>query len=142
MLGRRRWPEVAHVDLLAPARRVWSAVLGDCRLSTLERDVLGIVREEDVPGWEIPARFFAYLRDRQPRRLQPVFAHNRDDVLSLVALLGWFTETLVGELPGLAPRSWRASAASGSGWMPGAAPPITMRRSTPALAAPSPTGCD
>jgi uncharacterized protein YprB with RNaseH-like and TPR domain len=103
VLGRRRWPEVAHVDLLAPARRVWSAVLSDCRLSTLERDVLGIVREEDVPGWEIPARFFAYLRDRQPRRLQPVFAHNRDDVLSLVALLGWFTETLVGELPGLGP---------------------------------------
>ena len=99
MLGRRRWPEVAHVDLLAPARRVWSAALGDCRLSTLERDVWAIVREDDVPGWEIPARFFAYLRDRQPGRLRPVFAHNRDDVLSLVALLGWFTETLVGERP-------------------------------------------
>jgi hypothetical protein len=103
VLGRRRWPEIAHVDLLAPARRVWSAVLDDCRLSTLERDVLGIVREEDVAGWEIPTRFFAYLRDRQPRRLQPVFAHNRDDILSLVALLGWFTGALVEELPDLGP---------------------------------------
>ena len=102
VLGRRRWPDVAHIDLLAPARRVWSAALGDCRLSTLERDVLGVVREDDVPGWEIPARFFAYLRDRQPGRLRPVFAHNRDDVLSLVALLGWFTEAMVGE-PRLGP---------------------------------------
>jgi len=103
VLGRRSWPDLAHVDLMAPARRVWSGALGDCRLSTLERAVLGVVRQEDVAGWEIPSRFFAYLRDRQPARLRPVFAHNRDDVLSVVALLGWFTGTLVGEPSELGP---------------------------------------
>jgi hypothetical protein len=103
VLGRRRWPDLVHVDLLAPARRVWSGALGDCRLPTLERDVLGVLREDDVPGWEIPSRFFAYLRDRQAGRLQPIFAHNRDDVLSLVALLGWFTQALAAEPPRLGP---------------------------------------
>jgi uncharacterized protein YprB with RNaseH-like and TPR domain len=103
VLARRPWPEVVHLDLLAPARRVWSPGLGDCRLSTLEREVLGVIRDGDVPGWEIPARFFAYLRDRQPGRLRAVFAHNRDDVLSLVALLGWFVGALADDPTPLGP---------------------------------------
>lgn len=101
VLGRRRWPQLVHVDLLAPARRVWSAALSDCRLPTLERDVLELARTDDVPGWEIPSRFFAYLRDRAAGRLRPVFAHNLDDVLSLVVLLGWFAKALGGDAPRL-----------------------------------------
>jgi uncharacterized protein YprB with RNaseH-like and TPR domain len=96
VLNRRRWPEPIHLDLLGPARRVWSAALSDCRLSTLERHVLGLARAEDIPGGEIPSRFFAYLRDREGSRLRAVFAHNADDVLSLVALLGWFAQALQG----------------------------------------------
>lgn len=103
VLARHPWPDVAHLDLLGPARRVWSAALGDCRLSTLERGVLGVAREGDVGGWEIPGRFFAYLRDRQPGRLRAVFAHNRDDVLSLVALLGWFAAAMADDPPPLDP---------------------------------------
>lgn len=94
ILARRRWPELAHVDLLGPSRRLWAPALADCRLGTLEREVLGVVREDDVPGWEIPSRFFAYLRQRNAAPLVPVLAHNRHDVLSLVALLGWFVEAL------------------------------------------------
>jgi uncharacterized protein len=101
ILARRPWPKIVNVDLLAPARRVWSATLEDCRLPTLEREVLGLERANDVPGWEIPARFFAYLRDREAGRLRPVFAHNADDVFSLVALLGWLARALRGEAPRL-----------------------------------------
>jgi hypothetical protein len=97
ILDRRRWPKIVHVDLLAPARRVWSATLADCRLPTLEREVLGLERANDVSGWEIPARFFAYLRDREAVRLCPVFAHNADDILSMVALLGWWARALEGD---------------------------------------------
>jgi len=97
ILERRRWPKILHVDLLAPARRVWSATLADCRLPTLEREVLGLERANDVSGWEIPARFFAYLRDREAVRLRPVFAHNADDILSMVALLGWWARALEGD---------------------------------------------
>jgi uncharacterized protein YprB with RNaseH-like and TPR domain len=93
VLGRRSWPTaVAHLDLLRPARRVWAASLLDCRLTTLERDVLGLVRSDDVPGALIPALYFDFLRCRRAGPLARVFAHNRDDVLSLAALLGWFAD--------------------------------------------------
>jgi uncharacterized protein YprB with RNaseH-like and TPR domain len=51
VLGRRRFPgDVFHVDLLGPARRLWSARLADCRLGTVEQDVLGFLRDDDLPG--------------------------------------------------------------------------------------------
>jgi uncharacterized protein YprB with RNaseH-like and TPR domain len=92
VLARRRWPGlVGHVDLLRAARRIWSSRFQDCRLSTLEREVLGLEREEDVPGALIPALYFDFLRYRRAAPLARVFAHNRADVLSLAALLGWLT---------------------------------------------------
>lgn len=98
ILARRRWPPgLAHLDLLRPSRRVWSARFADCRLATLEREVLGLVREDDVPGAVIPGLYFEFLRSRRAAPLARVFAHNRDDVLSLVALLGWFGRALLGD---------------------------------------------
>jgi uncharacterized protein len=98
ILSRRPWrDDVAHVDLLRPARRVWRAFLEDCRLETLEREVLGVERGDDVPGALIPTLYFDFLRRRNPARLGPVFSHNRADVLSLVALLAWFGRALAGD---------------------------------------------
>jgi uncharacterized protein YprB with RNaseH-like and TPR domain len=95
VLARRRWPgAIPHVDLLPPARRVWSFRLEDCRLSTLEREVLGLSRAEDVPAPMIPLIYFDFVRHRRAAPLARVFAHNRDDVLSLAALLGWFGRAL------------------------------------------------
>ncbi|MGH7388495.1 MAG: ribonuclease H-like domain-containing protein [Candidatus Rokuibacteriota bacterium] len=104
LMARRRWPAlIAHVDLLRPARRVWSARFDDCRLATLEREVLGLLREDDVPGFMIPALYFDWLRYRRAAPLARVFRHNRDDVLSLAALLGWFTDALDGGAAALTP---------------------------------------
>ncbi len=95
VLARRRWPEhLPHLDLLRPSRRVWTARFADCRLLTLEREVLGLEREDDVPGALIPALYFDFLRSRRAAPLVRVFAHNRDDILSLVALLAWFGAAL------------------------------------------------
>lgn len=95
VLARRRWPGLlGHVDLLRSARRIWSSRFEDCRLSTLEREVLGLVREDDVPGALIPALYFDFLRSRRAAPLARVFVHNRADVLSLAALLGWLTRAI------------------------------------------------
>jgi uncharacterized protein YprB with RNaseH-like and TPR domain len=95
VLARRRWPAaLGHLDLLRPARRVWTGCLADCRLATLERAVLGLEREDDVPGPMIPLLYFDYLRSRRAAPLRRVFEHNRHDVLSLVALVGWFGRAL------------------------------------------------
>lgn len=90
VLSRRRWPaDLWHLDLLRPARRLWASRLPDCRLVTLEAEVLGWARQGDVPGSLIPALYFEYLRRRHPGALPRVFDHNRQDILSLVALTGW-----------------------------------------------------
>src|SRR5205809_706479 len=65
VLARRRWPAtLPHLDLLRPSRRVWTGCFDDCRLGTLERDVLGLAREEDVPGALIPSLYFDWVRLR------------------------------------------------------------------------------
>src|SRR5205823_4883325 len=77
VLARRRWPAtLPHLDLLRPSRRVWTGCFDDCRLGTLERDVLGLSREEDVPGALIPSLYFDWLRRRRAGPLARVFAHN------------------------------------------------------------------
>lgn len=98
VLARRRWPDLWHLDLLRPARRVWGACFPDCRLATLESGVLGLSREDDIPGALIPALYFDYLRRRHPGALPRVFSHNRLDVLSLVALTARLARAL--EAPG------------------------------------------
>ena len=40
----------------------------------------------DVPGFEIPSRFFRFLRSGDPRPLEPVLEHNRLDLVSLAAV--------------------------------------------------------
>jgi hypothetical protein len=104
VLARRRWRvSLPHVDLLRPARRVWTWAFPDCRLATLERDALGVERDDDVPGAMIPVLYFQYLRTKQARPLARVFRHNRDDVVALAALLGWFARALDGDPPWLTP---------------------------------------
>ena len=87
--------EVPHFDMLHPARRLWSTrPAGDagasagCRLTTLERDVLGYRRVGDVAGFEVPGRYFQFLRTGDPRPLEPVLEHNRLDLVSLAAVTG------------------------------------------------------
>jgi uncharacterized protein YprB with RNaseH-like and TPR domain len=83
-----------HVDLLHPARRLLSHRLADRRLGSLEAAVLGFEREGDIPGSEIPRRYFDWLRRRDGRLMADVFEHNRLDILSLAALAAHLTELI------------------------------------------------
>lgn len=76
-----------HVDLLYPTRRRYRGVFENCRLATIERQVLRIVREDDLPGSEAPAAWLSYLRGGSAQTLRRVLAHNHQDVISLSRLL-------------------------------------------------------
>ena len=76
-----------HFDLLYPARRLWKRRLENCSLSTVERDILGVIRDDDVPGHLIPEIYFRYLRTKNARAIKQVFEHNLQDIISLVALV-------------------------------------------------------
>lgn len=76
-----------HWDLLPTARRIWRRRLPSRALMALEEAVLGLGRSpEDVPGSEIPSRYWSYLQTRRLEALEGVFIHNRQDVLSMVVL--------------------------------------------------------
>jgi|LDZT01.1.fsa_nt_gi hypothetical protein len=75
-----------HLDLLFPARRLWKRRLRDCSLSNIERRILNISRNEDIPGYLIPHVYFRYLQDKDARSLKPIFSHNLQDIISLVIL--------------------------------------------------------
>jgi uncharacterized protein len=76
-----------HVDLLHPARRFWGQEReAGCSLSVLERHVLGVLRAGDVAGFDIPARYFQFVRSGDARPLIGILDHNRLDLLSLAGL--------------------------------------------------------
>jgi uncharacterized protein YprB with RNaseH-like and TPR domain len=81
-------PQAAHLDFLFFARRLWRAAVGDCSLTKVERAILGRVRPLDIPSEEVPLYYHAFLKSGNPQFLWPILAHNREDVVSLVALLG------------------------------------------------------
>lgn len=86
--------DLPHVDLLHASRRLLSHRLADRRLGSLESEILGFHREGDVPGYEIPQRYFDWLRQRDGRLMADVFEHNRLDILSMAALLAHLIETI------------------------------------------------
>ncbi|RFA29330.1 hypothetical protein CAI21_09665 [Alkalilimnicola ehrlichii] len=78
--------DLAHLDLLHPVRRLFGARWPDCRLSTVERELLGVQREDDLPGAEAPWAWKDYLAGRPQHALPRVLKHNELDILSLVVL--------------------------------------------------------
>jgi hypothetical protein len=87
-LARSQPPgHAGHLDLLPIVRRVFRHRMEDARLGTVESELLGVRRHADVAGWEIPERYFTFLRDGEPSPLIDVVRHNDEDVRSLARLL-------------------------------------------------------
>ena len=83
-----------HFDMLHPARRLWGrrglgedAEPASCTLTSLERQVLGFHRIGDVPGFEIPTRYFHFLRTGEAAVISGILDHNRHDLLSTAAVM-------------------------------------------------------
>ena len=88
-LARQRCPitPLDHVDLLFPTRRRYRGTWENCRLATIERQLLQVIREDDLPGSEAPAAWLNYLRGGSAVNLRRVAEHNRQDVVTLSLLM-------------------------------------------------------
>jgi len=80
--------EMPNFDLLYPSRRIWKGAYENCRLVTLESQLLGIERTDDIPSEWIPSLYFDYIQTGDATKIHPVFYHNQMDILSMVALAG------------------------------------------------------
>jgi len=85
---RESLEERPHLDLITMARRLWYRPLGGYSLALLEQTVLAVDRYLDIPGWLIPSLYVQYLRTGDRTEVEPVFAHNTQDLLSLLTLHG------------------------------------------------------
>jgi len=87
-----KWRELDQLDLLAPSRRTWKLRLGSCRLARIEEYILGQGREGDLPGSEVPKRYFSFLKSGDMTLLQDIIDHNRQDIYTLGTLLAHLCE--------------------------------------------------
>lgn len=84
---RHRWRTLENLDLLHPAWRTWKLRLGSCRLSRIEELILGTGRVDDLPGSEVPERYFQFLKTGDMTLLEDIVRHNRQDIATLATLL-------------------------------------------------------
>lgn len=88
--------KIPHFDVLHFSRRRWKGQLPSLRLAALEREILNISREDDVPGQMVPEFYEKYLRSGNPGPLIPIVEHNRQDVVSLARLFSYLLEEAHG----------------------------------------------
>ena len=77
---------IPHYDMLHFSRQRWKDRVPSFRLSVLEKEILGVLREDDIPGQMVPEFYETYLRTGNCGPLVPIVEHNRQDVLSLALL--------------------------------------------------------
>ncbi len=85
--SRSPFDRLDHIDLLHVARQIWGYQLADCRLQTIEKEVLRFYRSDDLPGHAVPQAYFKFLRGEGADPLYRVFEHNADDILTLGIVL-------------------------------------------------------
>ncbi|PLS16307.1 hypothetical protein CVD28_17705 [Bacillus sp. M6-12] len=81
-----RLPEFGHFDLYHASRRLWKNKLEKVKLSAVEKDILGVHRENDIPGFLAPMIYFDFVERKDPEILFGIMKHNEIDVLSLITL--------------------------------------------------------
>lgn len=94
-----------HLDLLHVAKRVHRSpdVPRSIKLQQLEIDLLGLERVGDIPGADIGAAYWHWLRTGQDEVMTSVVDHNAWDVYAMAALVGLYGRRLDTELePGSA----------------------------------------
>ncbi len=79
--------EGRHLDLLHVARRLWGDRLDSCSLASLEENILGHSRPDDIPGSLIPGIYLKYLETGETGDMVRVIKHNEWDILAMAALL-------------------------------------------------------
>ncbi|USK32267.1 ribonuclease H-like domain-containing protein [Bacillus sp. F19] len=79
-------PAFGHFDLFHAARRLWKSSLESVKLSIVEKEILGIEREHDVPGYLAPMLYFTFVQSQDPDHIEGVMIHNEIDILSLITL--------------------------------------------------------
>ena len=75
-----------HHDALPLSRYEWKKKLPNCKLGTLEKHILGIERDDDVPSRSVPDFYRTYVHQKNVGPLVPIIGHNRQDLVTLARI--------------------------------------------------------
>jgi uncharacterized protein YprB with RNaseH-like and TPR domain len=89
-------PAFGHFDLLHAAKRLWKHKLERLKLAVVEKEVLGVERIDDIPGYLAPMIYFDFVESKQPDGMIGILKHNETDILSLITLYTHLTFQLHG----------------------------------------------
>ncbi|WP_053366916.1 ribonuclease H-like domain-containing protein [Bacillus sp. FJAT-27245] len=89
-------PHFGHFDLYHAARRLWKHRLERLKLSVVEKEVLGVERVDDIPGFLAPMIYFDFVESGRPEGMLGIMKHNELDILSLVTLYAHLTFQICG----------------------------------------------
>ena len=79
--------DLPHLDLMYFAKNLWGEKLPNCQLQTIEKELFGIKRIDDVPGQYIPGYYDTYLEENNIGPVVPIIEHNAQDIISLASFL-------------------------------------------------------
>jgi uncharacterized protein YprB with RNaseH-like and TPR domain len=94
--GMESLADIPHFDMLHFSRRRWKDQFPSLRLTALEREILGVYRDDDIPGQMVPEFYEVYLKTGNCGPLVPIIEHNRQDVISLALLFFHLLEEVYG----------------------------------------------
>lgn len=94
--GMGSFGDIPHYDMFHFSRRRWKGELPSLRLTAIEKEILGIRRDDDIPGQMVPEFYEAYQKSGNCGPLVPIIEHNRQDVISLARLFFYFLGELYG----------------------------------------------
>lgn len=85
-----------HIDLYHISRILYKDRFPKYNLQTLEKELLGFFREDDLDSQLVPYEYFKYIRG-EPANITKILEHNYYDVLSLLNLIDTFEKDLVSK---------------------------------------------
>jgi uncharacterized protein len=89
-------PEFGHFDLYHASRRIWKHRLERMKLAIVEKEVLGVNRHDDVPGFLAPMIYFDFVERKDPEGMIKILKHNEIDILSLITLYTHLSFQILG----------------------------------------------
>ncbi|MEH7125250.1 ribonuclease H-like domain-containing protein [Bacillus sp. JJ1532] len=89
-------PPFGHFDLYHASRRMWKHKLERLKLSVVEKEILGVERKDDLPGFLAPMIYFDYVETKNPEGMLGVLKHNEIDILSLISLYTHLSYQILG----------------------------------------------
>ena len=75
-----------QIDLLHSTKRLWKNDMKQLKLTKVEEEKLGFVRQGDIPGFLAPIIYLDAIKSGEASALMKVLHHNEWDLLSLITL--------------------------------------------------------